>query len=164
MPCWRRVARKAQAVRMPCLWHVMHAESPVRRADGLVGGGVRCLLRSEEHTSELQSRLHLHFSLHDALPILRPEFADFDAELRFGLGDIVVDEPAECHAGDVLRGKLKPFECPAFGTLCTPSRPLGAPMVSSEGACAAYLDRKSTRLNSSHGYISTFPYTTLFRS
>ena len=71
---------------------------------------------------------------------LRPEFADFDAELRFGLGDLVVEEPAECRAGDVLRGKLKPFECPAFGTLCTPERPLGAPMVSSEGACAAYFN------------------------
>ena len=71
---------------------------------------------------------------------LRPEFADFDAELRFGLGDLAVDEPAECRAGDVLRGKLKPFECPAFGTLCTPERPLGAPMVSSEGACAAYFN------------------------
>ncbi|HEX6314817.1 MAG TPA: hydrogenase formation protein HypD [Gemmatimonadaceae bacterium] len=71
---------------------------------------------------------------------LRPEYADFDAELRFGLGDIAVDEPAECRAGDVLRGKLKPFECPAFGTLCTPERPLGAPMVSSEGACAAYFN------------------------
>lgn len=71
---------------------------------------------------------------------LRPEFADFDAELRFGLGDLAVDEPTECRAGDVLRGKLKPFECPAFGTLCTPERPLGAPMVSSEGACAAYFN------------------------
>lgn len=71
---------------------------------------------------------------------LRPEFADFDAEMRFGLGDLTVAEPAECHAGDVLRGKLKPFECPAFGTLCTPERPLGAPMVSSEGACAAYFN------------------------
>jgi hydrogenase expression/formation protein HypD len=71
---------------------------------------------------------------------LRPEFADFDAELRFGLGDLSVDEPSECRAGDVLRGKLKPFECPAFGTVCTPSRPLGAPMVSSEGACAAYFN------------------------
>lgn len=70
--------------------------------------------------------------------VLRPEFSDFDAELRFGLEDIAVDEPAECRAGDVLRGTLKPFECPAFGTLCTPERPLGAPMVSSEGACAAY--------------------------
>jgi hydrogenase expression/formation protein HypD len=71
---------------------------------------------------------------------LRPEFADFDAELRFGVGDITVDEPAECRAGDVLRGKIKPFECAAFGTLCTPAKPLGAPMVSSEGACAAYFN------------------------
>ena len=71
---------------------------------------------------------------------LRPEFADFDAEFRFGLGDIAVDEPAECRAGDVLRGKIKPFECAAFGTLCTPEHPLGAPMVSSEGACAAYFN------------------------
>jgi hydrogenase expression/formation protein HypD len=70
--------------------------------------------------------------------VLRPEFADFDAELRFGLGSIEVEEPAECRAGEVLRGTLKPIECPAFGTLCTPEQPLGAPMVSSEGACAAY--------------------------
>jgi len=69
---------------------------------------------------------------------LREEFADFDAELRFSVSDIEVSEPAECRAGDVLRGKLKPFQCPAFGTLCTPEHPLGAPMVSSEGACAAY--------------------------
>ncbi len=71
---------------------------------------------------------------------LRPEYADFDAELRFGLQDVSVEEPAECHAGEVLRGQMKPFECPAFGTLCTPERPLGAPMVSSEGACAAYFN------------------------
>ncbi len=69
---------------------------------------------------------------------LREEFADFDAEYRFGLGDLQVEEPSECRAGDVLRGRLKPFECPAFGTRCTPEHPLGAPMVSSEGACAAY--------------------------
>ena len=69
---------------------------------------------------------------------LREEFADFDAELRFGLGDMHVEEPAECRAGDVLRGQLKPYQCPAFGTRCTPENPLGAPMVSSEGACAAY--------------------------
>ena len=69
---------------------------------------------------------------------LREEFADFDAEYRFGLEALEVQEPAECRAGDVLRGKIKPFECPAFGTLCTPERPLGAPMVSTEGACAAY--------------------------
>ena len=69
---------------------------------------------------------------------LRPEYADFDAELRFGVGDLHQEEPSECRAGDVLRGRLKPHECPAFGTRCTPERPLGAPMVSSEGACAAY--------------------------
>jgi hydrogenase expression/formation protein HypD len=69
---------------------------------------------------------------------LRPEFAAFDAERKFGLGDLHVNEPAECHAGDVLTGRLKPPQCPAFGTKCTPEHPLGAPMVSSEGACAAY--------------------------
>lgn len=82
---------------------------------------------------------------------LRPEFADFDAELRFGLSDLTVNEPAECRAGDVLRGKLKPFECPAFGTLCTPERPLGAPMVSSEGACAAYFNYGRLRHSGSAG-------------
>jgi hydrogenase expression/formation protein HypD len=69
---------------------------------------------------------------------LRQEFADFDAERKFDLGSIRTSEPAECMAGDVLRGRIKPVECPAFGTACTPERPLGAPMVSSEGACAAY--------------------------
>ena len=69
---------------------------------------------------------------------LRDEFAAFDAERKFALGNIRATEPALCRAGDVLRGKLKPFECPAFGRECTPERPLGAPMVSSEGTCAAY--------------------------
>jgi hydrogenase expression/formation protein HypD len=69
---------------------------------------------------------------------LREEYADFDAEIRFGLGAMEREEPTECRAGDVLRGVLKPVQCPAFGTRCTPERPLGAPMVSSEGACAAY--------------------------
>lgn len=69
---------------------------------------------------------------------LREEFADFDAEYRFGLAALEVAEPAECRAGDVLTGRLKPHQCPAFGIRCTPDHPLGAPMVSSEGACAAY--------------------------
>jgi hydrogenase expression/formation protein HypD len=69
---------------------------------------------------------------------LRDEFSEFDAERKFGMSVIAAAEPEECRAGDVLRGKLKPNECPAFGILCTPERPLGAPMVSSEGACAAY--------------------------
>ena len=69
---------------------------------------------------------------------LRPEFAEFDAELKFGLEGIRAEESADCRAGDVLRGHLKPYECPAFGSRCTPEKPLGAPMVSTEGACAAY--------------------------
>lgn len=69
---------------------------------------------------------------------LRSEFAAFDAELKFGLEGIRAEESAECRAGDVLKGHLKPYECPAFGGSCTPETPLGAPMVSSEGACAAY--------------------------
>jgi hydrogenase expression/formation protein HypD len=70
--------------------------------------------------------------------VLREEYADFDAEVRFGLEELSVTEPSECRAGDVLRGNLKPPQCAAFGTRCTPEHPLGALMVSSEGACAAY--------------------------
>ena len=69
---------------------------------------------------------------------LRSEFAAFDAEAKFGLGDVHVNEPAECYAGEVLTGKLRPPLCPAFGTRCNPEHPLGALMVSAEGACAAY--------------------------
>lgn len=69
---------------------------------------------------------------------LRPEYAAFDGERKFGLADHHVEEPAECKSGLVLQGLLKPHECPAFGTRCTPEHPLGATMVSSEGACAAY--------------------------
>jgi hydrogenase expression/formation protein HypD len=69
---------------------------------------------------------------------LRPEYAAFAAERRFGLTEHRVDEPAECIAGLILQGLKKPQECPAFGTRCTPEHPFGATMVSSEGACAAY--------------------------
>lgn len=69
---------------------------------------------------------------------LRPEFAAWDAEVKFDLGHIRATEPVDCHAGDVLRGQRKPFDCPSFGVRCTPEHPMGAPMVSSEGACAAY--------------------------
>ena len=65
-------------------------------------------------------------------------FAEFDAELRFGVGEYTAEEPAECISGLIMQGVKKPFECAAFGARCTPERPLGAPMVSSEGACAAY--------------------------
>ena len=69
---------------------------------------------------------------------LRDEFAAHDAEARFGVAGYSVDEDSECISGQVLRGVKKPQECPAFGKRCTPERPLGATMVSSEGACAAY--------------------------
>ncbi len=65
-------------------------------------------------------------------------YAQYDAEKKFGLADLRVEEPSECQSGLVLQGKIKPPECPAFGARCTPEHPLGATMVSSEGACAAY--------------------------
>ncbi|NIR49168.1 hydrogenase formation protein HypD [candidate division KSB1 bacterium] len=69
---------------------------------------------------------------------LRPEFRDYDAEAVFELGNLRVEEPPECISGLVLQGLKKPYECAAFGKACTPQTPLGATMVSSEGACAAY--------------------------
>lgn len=69
---------------------------------------------------------------------LRPEYAEHDAERRFALTDVVANEAADCISGLVLQGLKKPLECPAFGTRCTPEFPLGATMVSTEGACAAY--------------------------
>jgi hydrogenase expression/formation protein HypD len=69
---------------------------------------------------------------------LRDEFRDHDAELLFEVEDIDTKEPAVCISGQILKGIKKPHDCPAFGRLCTPERPLGATMVSAEGACAAY--------------------------
>jgi hydrogenase expression/formation protein HypD len=69
---------------------------------------------------------------------LADEYSAFDAEQRFDVSGITADEPAECIAGSILQGLRKPYQCAAFGTRCTPERPLGAPMVSTEGACAAY--------------------------
>jgi hydrogenase expression/formation protein HypD len=69
---------------------------------------------------------------------LREAYAAFDAERRFPHEGTPASESEICIAGDVLRGRAKPHDCPAFGTLCTPETPLGAPMVSTEGACAAY--------------------------
>jgi hydrogenase expression/formation protein HypD len=71
------------------------------------------------------------FHLHD-------EFAQQDAEKLFDVAEIATLEPEICISGQILRGLKKPHDCPAFGTLCTPQRPLGATMVSAEGACAAY--------------------------
>jgi len=69
---------------------------------------------------------------------LREPFRRFDALVRFPVTHGRVEESGECIAGLVLQGLKKPQECPAFAERCTPERPLGAPMVSSEGACAAY--------------------------
>jgi hydrogenase expression/formation protein HypD len=69
---------------------------------------------------------------------LRPEYAPYDATLKFDVGAIATEEPKECIAGEIMQGLKRPNACAAFGTRCTPEHPLGAPMVSSEGACAAY--------------------------
>ncbi len=69
---------------------------------------------------------------------LRPAFTAFDAEQRFEVSGISAEESAVCIAGEIMQGLKKPHHCPVFGTECTPEHPIGAPMVSSEGACAAY--------------------------
>ncbi len=69
---------------------------------------------------------------------LRDEYAPFDAEHRFGVAHHTEEEPSVCISGSILQGLSKPRDCPAFGRECTPEHPLGATMVSSEGACAAY--------------------------
>lgn len=69
---------------------------------------------------------------------LRDEYKDHDAETRFDVGQLTTEESPDCISGLILQGVKKPHECPAFGGKCTPEKPLGATMVSSEGACAAY--------------------------
>ena len=77
---------------------------------------------------------------------LKSPFSEFDAEKVFDVGELQADESPLCIAGQVLQGLKKPHECSAFGKECTPERPLGAPMVSSEGACAAYYHFGRSRL------------------
>jgi hydrogenase expression/formation protein HypD len=79
----------------------------------------------------------LGFISHSALK-LRPEFADWDAEVRFRVPGVRVSDPKACQCGEVLKGVIRPWECRVFGTACTPDRPIGTCMVSPEGACAAY--------------------------
>lgn len=69
---------------------------------------------------------------------LSDNYRAFDAEVKFAVADICTEESKLCHSGEVLQGKIKPNQCPAFGKECTPRNPLGATMVSTEGACAAY--------------------------
>jgi len=79
---------------------------------------------------------------------LRERYRAFDAANRFDVAGILTNESALCRSGDVLRGHLKPNQCPAFGKECTPRRPLGATMVSSEGACAAYYQYRRQKVTS----------------
>jgi len=78
---------------------------------------------------------------------LKKTYENFDAELRFGIQHIQVPENSACIAGQILKGIKKPNQCSEFGKTCTPSNPLGAPMVSSEGACAAYYHFSSSLIN-----------------
>jgi hydrogenase expression/formation protein HypD len=77
---------------------------------------------------------------------LAPKYARLDAERAFDVGALEAVEPEECRSGLVLQGRLRPTECPEFGSRCTPEHPLGATMVSSEGACAAYFHYGRARL------------------
>jgi hydrogenase expression/formation protein HypD len=79
----------------------------------------------------------LGFISHSGLK-LRDEYADFDAERRYEVPGVRIADPKACQCGEVLKGVIRPYECKVFGTACTPERPIGTCMVSSEGACAAY--------------------------
>jgi len=86
---------------------------------------------------------------------LTDTYAAFDAGKKFGVAGTAMAEPGECLAGLILQGQIRPAECPVFGTRCTPQHPLGAPMVSSEGACAAYyLYRDHNRVPSVKDFAS----------
>jgi hydrogenase expression/formation protein HypD len=77
---------------------------------------------------------------------IKAEYSNYDAETRFGKIEDSAEDIMECISGEILRGTRKPYECPAFGTRCTPEKPLGATMVSSEGACSAYYNYRKGSL------------------
>jgi hydrogenase expression/formation protein HypD len=77
---------------------------------------------------------------------IKAEYSDYDAENRFGKIEDRAEDKIECISGEILRGIRKPHECPAFGNRCTPEKPLGATMVSSEGACSAYYNYRKGSL------------------
>src|SRR4051795_2163631 len=79
----------------------------------------------------------LGFISHSGLK-LSERYAELDAELRYEVPGVRVADPKACQCGEVLKGVIKPWECKVFGTACTPERPIGTCMVSSEGACAAF--------------------------
>ena len=103
-------------------------------------GGNERALEAIAETMELRTTFEwrgLGFISQSALK-LRDTFADRDAELRYDVPGVRVADPKACQCGEVLKGVIKPWECKVFGTACTPERPIGTCMVSSEGACAAY--------------------------
>lgn len=110
------------------------------------------LSEGNAHAQEMLTRIFEPVNRHwrgiGELPLsglgLRPDFAEYDACLRFGLTRSAPIEATECLSGQVLQGRIKPDQCPAFGQKCTPEQPLGAPMVSAEGACAAYYRYRRT--------------------
>ncbi|HLI71816.1 MAG TPA: hydrogenase formation protein HypD [Ktedonobacteraceae bacterium] len=121
-------------------------------------GNIRAL-EAMAHTMELRSFFEwrgLGFITHSALK-LRPEFADWDAELRFEVPGLRVADPKACQCGEVLKGVIKPWECKVFGTACTPETPIGTCMVSPEGACAAYFNYGRFSMAAERGHLSVLP-------
>ncbi len=98
----------------------------------------------------------LGFITHSALK-LRPEFAPWDAELRFQVPGLRVADPKACQCGEVLKGVIKPWECKVFGTACTPETPIGTCMVSPEGACAAYFNYGRFSMASERNRLRVLP-------
>ncbi|GAC1389026.1 MAG: hydrogenase formation protein HypD [Ktedonobacteraceae bacterium] len=98
----------------------------------------------------------LGFITHSALK-LRPEFAPWDAELRFEVPGLRVADPKACQCGEVLKGVIKPWECKVFGTACTPETPIGTCMVSPEGACAAYFNYGRFSMASERNRLRVLP-------
>ena len=98
----------------------------------------------------------LGFITHSALK-LRPEFAAWDAELRYEVPGLRVADPKACQCGEVLKGVIKPWECKVFGTACTPETPIGTCMVSPEGACAAYFNYGRFSMASERSRLNVLP-------
>ncbi len=98
----------------------------------------------------------LGFITHSALKV-RPEFADWDAELLYEVPGLRVADPKACQCGEVLKGVIKPWECKVFGTACTPETPIGTCMVSPEGACAAYFNYGRFSMASERSHLNILP-------
>ncbi len=152
-------------------------DSPDLRLDGFIGAGHVSMVigmrpynfvARQHHkpvviarTMELRPFFEwrgLGFITHSALK-LRPEFADWDAELRYEVPGLRVADPKACQCGEVLKGVIKPWECKVFGTACTPETPIGTCMVSPEGACAAYYSYGRFSMASERSRLNILPMT-----